>query len=263
MPALLGLLAVLCPAATGAALAIAAAAPEPAGLASRVAPAACPHASAAAPGASPAPACPEPPPPRTGPPTPPLDLRLGLDGAGAVRAAGRREGRPAGTARPPRPARPPRSAARPARAAPGAFGARGRRSRGQVAVAAALGRLGTPFSWGGGSPAGPTRGIGRGARTVGFDCSGLTLYAWARAGVRLAHYTGAQFRQGRRVPRGELRPGDLVFFGGGRGDPTHVGLYLRGGVMVHAPKTGDVVKKTNFARSAYFRARYRGAVRPG
>jgi len=140
---------------------------------------------------------------------------------------------------------------------------RGRRSRGQVAVAAALARIGTPFSWGGGSPAGPTRGIGRGARTIGFDCSGLTLYAWARAGVRLGHYTGTQFRQGRRVARGDLRPGDLVFFGGGRGDPTHVGLYLRDGVMIHAPKTGDVVRTTDFARSAYYRARYRGAVRPG
>lgn len=137
-----------------------------------------------------------------------------------------------------------------------------RRLPGQIAVAAALGRLGTPFAWGGGSAAGPTKGIGRGAGTTGFDCSGLTLYAWSKAGVRLGHYTGTQFRQGRRVARRDLRAGDLVFFGGGRGDPTHVGLYLRDGVMIHAPKTGDVVKKTNFAGSPYFRARYRGAVRP-
>ncbi|MEV5408246.1 NlpC/P60 family protein [Thermopolyspora sp. NPDC052614] len=140
-------------------------------------------------------------------------------------------------------------------------GARGRLP-GQIAVTAALGQLGTPFSWGGGSAAGPTKGVGRGSRTRGFDCSGLTLYAWAKAGVRLGHYTGRQFRQGRRIVSGELRAGDLVFFGGGRGDPTHVGLYLRDGVMIHAPKTGDVVKKTNFAKSPYFAARYRGAVRP-
>ncbi|MET9336721.1 MULTISPECIES: NlpC/P60 family protein [unclassified Nonomuraea] len=123
--------------------------------------------------------------------------------------------------------------------------------------------MGTPFSWGGGTPSGPSRGIGRGAGTIGFDCSGLTLYAWSRAGVRLGHYTGTQFRQGKRVMLPDLRRGDLVFFGGGTGDPTHVGLYLGDGIMIHAPKTGDVVKKTNFLASAYYRARYRGAVRPG
>lgn len=136
-------------------------------------------------------------------------------------------------------------------------------SKGDLAVAAALARLGTPFSWGGGSPSGPTRGIGRGVSTTGFDCSGLTLYAWSKAGVKLAHYTGTQFGQGRRVPLSELRKGDLVFFGGGTGDPTHVGLYLGGGVMVHAPKTGDVVRRTSFLHSTYYRPIYRGAVRPG
>ncbi|WP_084957074.1 C40 family peptidase [Thermoactinospora rubra] len=138
-----------------------------------------------------------------------------------------------------------------------------RPSKGDIAASFALRRLGTPFSWGGGSSAGPTRGIGRGAATVGFDCSGLTLYAWSKAGVKLGHYTGTQFRQGRRVPLGDLRRGDLVFFGGGTGDPTHVGLYLGGGVMIHAPKTGDVVRKTRFLTSSYYRTIYRGAVRPG
>lgn len=137
------------------------------------------------------------------------------------------------------------------------------RVKGEIAAAAALARIGTPFSWGGGSRSGPTRGIGRGAATVGFDCSGLTMYAWGRAGVRLGHYTGTQFRQGRRVPLSRLRSGDLVFFGGGTGDPSHVGLYLRAGLMVHAPKTGDVVKVVQFLRSPYFGSVYRGAVRPG
>jgi cell wall-associated NlpC family hydrolase len=136
------------------------------------------------------------------------------------------------------------------------------RTKGGIAAAAALRQLGTPFSWGGGSPSGPTRGIGRGALTIGFDCSGLTMYAWSRAGVRLGHYTGAQFRQGRRVSLGGLRTGDLLFFGGGSGDPTHVGLYLHGGVMIHAPKTGDVVRTTQFLNSPYYRAVFRGAVRP-
>ncbi|MCA2186876.1 NlpC/P60 family protein [Nonomuraea cavernae] len=135
--------------------------------------------------------------------------------------------------------------------------------KGGVAAVAAVGQVGTPFSWGGGSSTGPTKGIGRGASTTGFDCSGLTLYAWSKAGVRLAHYTGSQFRQGRRIALGDLREGDLVFFGGGAGDPTHVGLYLGDGVMVHSPKTGDVVRKTRFLDSSYYRPIYRGAVRPG
>ncbi|MEV6149538.1 NlpC/P60 family protein [Nonomuraea sp. NPDC052129] len=130
-------------------------------------------------------------------------------------------------------------------------------------MAAAIDQLGTPFSWGGGTPSGPTTGVGRGAHTKGFDCSGLTLYAWSKAGIRLGHYTGTQFRQGRRVTLGELRKGDLVFFGGGTGDPTHVGLNLGGGVMIHAPKTGDVVRRTPFLTSTYYRPLYRGAVRPG
>ncbi|MER5322863.1 C40 family peptidase [Streptosporangium roseum] len=121
-------------------------------------------------------------------------------------------------------------------------------------MAAALRQVGRPYVWGGGSSAGPTGG--------GFDCSGLALHAWSRAGAALTHYTGSQFRQGRRVPFSQLRPGDLVFFGGGAGDPTHVGVYVKNGVMVHAPKTGDVVKTTDFAASSYYRSRYRGAVRP-
>ncbi|MFB9964764.1 NlpC/P60 family protein [Sinosporangium siamense] len=123
-------------------------------------------------------------------------------------------------------------------------------------------QLGTAFSWGGGSATGPTRGIGRGSDTVGFDCSGLTLHAWAKAGVELGHYTGTQFRQGRRITLADLQVGDLVFFGGEDRDPTHVGLYIGEGIMVHAPKSGEVVKKTNFMDSSYYRPRYRGAVRP-
>ncbi|MGV9770962.1 C40 family peptidase [Streptosporangium sp. NPDC003464] len=129
-----------------------------------------------------------------------------------------------------------------------------RPSPGQTAAAAALRQIGRPYVWGGGSTAGPTGG--------GFDCSGLALHAWSRAGAALTHYTGSQFRQGRRVPFSQLQAGDLVFFGGGTGDPTHVGVYVKDGVMVHAPKRGDVVKTTDFAASAYYRSRYRGAVRP-
>ncbi|MEV4397679.1 NlpC/P60 family protein [Nonomuraea sp. NPDC049607] len=135
------------------------------------------------------------------------------------------------------------------------------RHKGEVAAGAALTQLGVSFSWGGGSSRGPTVGVGTGANTRGFDCSGLTLYAWAKAGVRLGHYTGTQFRQGRRVPLAARRKGDLLFFGG-TGDPTHVALYLGGDLMIHAPRTGDVVRRTNFLSSPYYRAAYRGTVRP-
>ncbi|WP_326634939.1 NlpC/P60 family protein [Nonomuraea fuscirosea] len=135
-------------------------------------------------------------------------------------------------------------------------------TRGQIAAAAALTQLGVSFSWGGGSAKGPTLGIGRGATTRGFDCSGLTLYAWSRAGIRLSHHTAAQFRQGRRIPLGARRTGDLLFFGGNPGAPTHVALFLTGTLMIHAPKTGDVVRRANF-NTPYFRTTYRGTVRPG
>ncbi|MFI6508383.1 C40 family peptidase [Streptosporangium sp. NPDC050855] len=128
-------------------------------------------------------------------------------------------------------------------------------SRGEIAAAAALRQLGRPYVWGGGSSTGPTGG--------GFDCSGLALHAWSKAGITLVHYTGTQFRQGRKIPFSRLRPGDLVFFGkDAKKDPTHVGVYLKDGIMVHAPKTGDVVRTVDFAASPYYRSLYRGAVRP-
>ncbi|GAA1648985.1 hypothetical protein GCM10009733_052650 [Nonomuraea maheshkhaliensis] len=139
---------------------------------------------------------------------------------------------------------------------------KGTLTRGQIAAAAALTQLGVSFSWGGGSTKGPTLGIGRGATTRGFDCSGLTLYAWSRAGIRLSHHTAAQFRQGRKIPLRARRTGDLLFFGGTPGAPTHVALFLTGTLMIHAPKTGDVVRKANF-NTPYFRTAYRGTVRPG
>ncbi|GLX01756.1 NlpC/P60 family protein [Microtetraspora sp. NBRC 16547] len=135
--------------------------------------------------------------------------------------------------------------------------------RGELAVKAAESWLGTPYTWGGGAAGGPSRGVGRGAARVGFDCSGLVMAAWAKAGVGLGHYTGTQFRQGRRVTLGDLRPGDLMFFGGTGGVPTHVGMYAGGGMMIHAPKTGDVVKKVDVLGSHHYMTAFRGAVRPG
>jgi len=120
---------------------------------------------------------------------------------------------------------------------------------GSGAAATALGwafrEIGVPYSWGGGDATGPTGGFAQGADTVGFDCSGLTLFAWAHAGVALGHYTGSQWTAGRHVAQSDLQPGDLVFFATDTADPAtihHVGLYIGGGDMISAPHTGDVVR---------------------
>jgi cell wall-associated NlpC family hydrolase len=107
------------------------------------------------------------------------------------------------------------------------------------AVKAALSQLGVPYSWGGGSASGPSYGVAQGAGIKGFDCSGLTMYAYAQVGISLPHYTGSQFTAGARISQGALRPGDLVFF---HSDLHHMGMYIGNGKMVHAPQTGDVVK---------------------
>jgi peptidoglycan DL-endopeptidase RipA len=99
---------------------------------------------------------------------------------------------------------------------------------------------GVPYSWGGGTAAGPSRGIDSGAGTVGFDCSGLILYAFAGVGIRLPHYSGAQYDLGRKIPAALMRRGDVIFYG--PGGSQHVTLYLGNGLMLEAPYTGSVVK---------------------
>ncbi|MFI0450275.1 NlpC/P60 family protein [Actinomadura sp. 6N118] len=112
------------------------------------------------------------------------------------------------------------------------------------AVRAALSQLGVPYSWGGGSASGPSYGTAQGRNIKGFDCSGLTLYAYAQVGIGLPHYTGSQFTAGTRVSQSQLQPGDLVFF---YSDLHHMGLYIGGGKMVHAPQTCDVVKVSSIS----------------
>jgi hypothetical protein len=147
----------------------------------------------------------------------------------------------------------------------GGFGGSDARKRGEMAVRAALRFIGMPYSWGGGDAFGPTRGFCgpagcQGLTTVGFDCSGLTLYAWAQAGVLLPHYTGSQFNVGKHIYRAQdLQPGDLLFF---HDDLGHMGMYIGNGQMIHAPQTGDVVRVVNLAGSRY-ESSFRGAVRPG
>jgi cell wall-associated NlpC family hydrolase len=114
----------------------------------------------------------------------------------------------------------------------------------EVVIARALSKLGLPYAWGGGNASGPTRGIRDGGvadrygdyNKIGFDCSGLMIYAFA--GVRsLPHYSGYQYTSGRRVPLSQMRRGDLLFWGG-PGGIHHVALYLGGGQMVEAPQSG-------------------------
>lgn len=120
--------------------------------------------------------------------------------------------------------------------------------------------IGVPYSWGGGRPGGPSFGTGRGARTKGFGCSGLTEYAWSKAGVSIGSSTGPQWHSGKHVDRSQLQPGDLVFFAYTPRNPSaihHVGLYIGKGKMVHAPHTGSHVQIAPMSRSDYA-----GAVRP-
>ena len=131
----------------------------------------------------------------------------------------------------------------------------------QTAITWALQQVGTPYSWGGGDSSGPTFGFAQGALTRGFDCSGLTLFAYGKAGITLDHYTGSQWQQGLRVPRFEdLQPGDLMFFASDLAEEStihHVAIYLGNGQMVEAPHTGDIVKVSPARRGDYL-----GGTRP-
>lgn len=112
-------------------------------------------------------------------------------------------------------------------------------------------QLGIPYSWGGGDPHGPTLGMVNkegnpaGLHTVGFDCSGLTLFAYAHVGFQLDHYTGYQWLEGHHIPLESIRPGDLVFFAHNTANPMtihHVGIYVGHGRMIDAPHTGAKVR---------------------
>ncbi|MFI7639247.1 C40 family peptidase [Nonomuraea sp. NPDC049400] len=136
--------------------------------------------------------------------------------------------------------------------------------RGTVALTAALKMIGVPYSWGGGGPKGPSYGIGHGAGTRGFDCSGLAEYAWAKAGVRIGGHTSTQWRSGVRVPRSQLEPGDLVFFATNPKNPSTIHpvvLNIDGKRYVHAPTTGSKVQVGQWTVSR--EAEFAGAVRPG
>ena len=96
-----------------------------------------------------------------------------------------------------------------------------------VAIRAALTQLGIRYRWGASSPG------------VAFDCSGLTQWAWAKAGVSIPRVSRSQYASLLRVPISQAQPGDLLF---SQQSFFHVGIYIGNGQMIHAPRTGDVVK---------------------
>jgi len=93
-------------------------------------------------------------------------------------------------------------------------------------------QMGVPYSWGGGSLEGPSKGVGDGANINGFDCSGLMRYAFAGVGVLIPRFSGDQYNAGRHIPPNEARRGDLIFYG--PNGSQHVTLYLGNGQMLEA-----------------------------
>ncbi|MFC4912895.1 C40 family peptidase [Actinomadura gamaensis] len=120
------------------------------------------------------------------------------------------------------------------------------RSRAAVAVRFAYRHIGDPYRWGGNGP-------------HAWDCSGLVVGAWRKAGVRLPRTTQSIYRAvPHKVSWSHLQPGDLVFFYSGR---THVGIYIGHGYMIHSPHSGTTVRKARLA--GYYKREFAGAVRPG
>jgi cell wall-associated NlpC family hydrolase len=116
--------------------------------------------------------------------------------------------------------------------------------KGAIAAKTACAQIGKPYVW-----------AATGPKT--FDCSGLTLYAWAAAGVTLRHYTQWQWQDAKPVTRAQLQPGDLVFY---FSDLHHMSMYVGGNWVVHAPTSGDVVRMTQLDNPYLPIAGYR---RPG
>jgi cell wall-associated NlpC family hydrolase len=119
-------------------------------------------------------------------------------------------------------------------------------SKAQVAIAAASSVIGTQYVWGSADPG------------TGFDCSGLTSWAWAQAGVYLPHSSAAQYATLPRIPYSQAQPGDILFF---FNPVSHVGIYIGGGQMIHARHPGPGGQVQQASVSGY--ATPVGAGRPG
>lgn len=136
----------------------------------------------------------------------------------------------------------------------------GNSSAAATAIDAALGHLGLSYAWGGGGTNGPGWGWGIDEGVWGFDCSGLTQYAYAQAGISIPRNSRAQYAELPKVGSSNLRAGDLVFWATDPGNPQtihHVAIYLGDGRIVEAPQSNDVVKISPMRWGGYA-----GAVRP-
>jgi cell wall-associated NlpC family hydrolase len=136
----------------------------------------------------------------------------------------------------------------------------GSSSAAQTAISAAKRHLGLSYAWGGGGSNGPGWGWGIDQGVWGFDCSGLTQYAYAQAGIDIPRNSRAQYAALPKVSSSNLRPGDLVFWATTPSNPStihHVAIYLGGGQIIEAPQSGDVVK---ISPMRWYH--YAGAVRP-
>ncbi len=109
---------------------------------------------------------------------------------------------------------------------------KGDNTRGSIALKYALAQVGDVYVW---AAAGPTR----------WDCSGLTMRSFQKAGVSLPHSSRIQVKYGKSIPASSLKPGDLLFFG----KPiSHVSIYMGGGKMVQAPRPGKRVEVVKFVK---------------
>ncbi len=121
---------------------------------------------------------------------------------------------------------------------------------GQAAIDIAMQYLGVPYVYGGSSPS-------------GFDCSGLVQYVYKQLGYDLHRVAASQMTNGIPIAKEDLAPGDLVGFYSSIGGSYvgHIGLYVGDGMMIHAPRTGDVVKIVSIADDTYHGKRFAGGRR--
>ena len=150
------------------------------------------------------------------------------------------------------PSRPQSRPAEPTKSAPqnsGSQNSKPQNSRVEAVIQRGMSQLGVEYAWGGGDDSGPTSGVRDGGvadmhgdfNKVGFDCSGLMVYAFAAAGIDLDHYSGYQYTAGRQVPVSQAQRGDLLFWQSD-GSTHHVALYLGNGMMLEAPYSGSAVR---------------------
>jgi cell wall-associated NlpC family hydrolase len=108
--------------------------------------------------------------------------------------------------------------------------------RAAAVIAYAHAQLGKPYLWGAEGPS-------------AFDCSGLTMRAYQAAGINIPRVAADQWRHGPAIPPGQEQPGDLAFFRMEADGPGHVGIVIGNGQMIHAPRSGDVVKIASYGRA--------------